>query len=60
MHSTMLSTFIKLPFAIKISGMSIFMWPFKTGFTAYLLSKLTINEQISRHQTEGINFKGAQ
>ena len=36
MHSTMLSTFIKLPFAIKISGLSIFEWPFKTGFTAYL------------------------
>ena len=31
-HSTILSTFIKLPFVIKIFAMSIFEWPFYTGF----------------------------
>ena len=29
----MLSTFIKLPFVIKIFVLSIFEWPFYTGFT---------------------------
>ena len=28
-----LSTFIKLPFAIKTFVLSIFEWPLKTGFT---------------------------
>ena len=32
-HSAILSTFIKLPFVIKIFVLSIFEWPFKTGFT---------------------------
>ena len=32
-HSAILSTFIKLPFAIKTFVLSIFEWPFKTGFT---------------------------
>ena len=32
-HSAILSTFIKLPFAIKIFVLSIFEWPFYTGFT---------------------------
>ena len=32
-HSTILSTFIKLPFVIKIFVMPIFEWPFYTGFT---------------------------
>ena len=35
-HSTILSTFIKLPFAIKIFVLSIFKWPLKTGFTVSL------------------------
>ena len=30
------STFIKLPFVIKIFVLSIFEWPFKTGFTVML------------------------
>ena len=33
-HSAIFSTFIKLPFAIKIFVLSIFEWPLKTGFTA--------------------------
>ena len=36
MHSALLSTFIKLPFVIKIFVSSIFEWPFDTGFTVYL------------------------
>ena len=32
-HSAIRSTFIKLPFVIKIFVMSIFEWPLKTGFT---------------------------
>ena len=32
-HSAILSTFIKLPFVIKIFVLPILEWPFKTGFT---------------------------
>ena len=32
-HSAILLTFIKLPFVIKIFILSIFEWPFYTGFT---------------------------
>ena len=32
-HSAILPTFIKLPFVIKIFVLSIFEWPFYTGFT---------------------------
>ena len=32
-HSAILSTFIKLPSAIKSFVLSIFVWPLKTGFT---------------------------
>ena len=32
-HSAILSTFIKLPFIIKIFVLSVFEWPFYTGFT---------------------------
>ena len=32
-HSATLSTFIKLPFVIKIFVLSIFEWAFYTGFT---------------------------
>ena len=33
--SAILSTFIKLPFVIKIFILSSFEWPLKTGFTVY-------------------------
>ena len=36
-HSAILSTFIKLPFVIKIFVLSIFEWPLKTGFTVICL-----------------------
>ena len=32
-HSAILSTFIKLPFVIKIFVLSIFEWSLKTGYT---------------------------
>ena len=32
-HSAILSIFIKLPFVIEIFVLSIFEWPFYTGFT---------------------------
>ena len=32
-HSAILSSFHKLPFVIKIFVLSIFEWPFYTGFT---------------------------
>ena len=32
-HSAIFSTFIKLPFVIKIFVLPIFEWPFYTGFT---------------------------
>ena len=32
-HSAILLTFIKVPFVIKIFVLSIFEWPFYTGFT---------------------------
>ena len=35
-HSAILSTFIKLPFVIKIFILSIFEWPFYTGFTVLI------------------------
>ena len=36
-HSAILLTFIKLPFIIKIFVLSIFEWPFYTGFTVLKL-----------------------
>ena len=36
-HSAILSTFIKLPFVIKILVLSIFEWPFYTSFTVIIL-----------------------
>ena len=35
-HSAILSTSIMLPFVIKIFALSIFEWPFYTGFTVIL------------------------
>ena len=37
-HSAILSNFIKLPFLIKIFVLSIFEWPFYTGFTVLFLT----------------------
>ena len=40
-HSAVLLAFIKLPFVIKIYVLSIFEWPYYTGFTVILLLLLT-------------------
>ena len=37
-HSAILSTFIKLLFAIKTFVLSTFKWPLKTGFTVHPLA----------------------
>ena len=39
-HSAILSTFIKLPFVIKIFVLSIFEWPLKTGLTVVFIYAL--------------------
>ena len=35
-HSSILFTFIKLPFVIKIFVLSIFEWPFYTGVAVHV------------------------
>ena len=42
-HSAILSTFIKLPFVIKSIVLSIFEWPFYTGFTVPIKKRSKIN-----------------
>ena len=34
-HSAILSTFTKLPFVIKTIVLSVYEWPFYTGFTVF-------------------------
>ena len=41
-HSAILSTFIKLPFVVKIFVLSIFEWLFYTGFTVCQYSNVTL------------------
>ena len=48
-HSAILPTFIKLPLVIKIFVLSIFKWPFYTGFTVESFASLLI---------KGTSFKG--
>ena len=43
----MISTFIKLPFVLKMFVLSIFEWPLKTGSTVYQL--LLTWDQILQH-----------
>ena len=43
-HSAILSTFIKLPIIIKIFVLSIFEWPFYTGFTVIIDPKVSVYE----------------
>ena len=46
-HSTILSTFIKLPDVIKTFVLSIFEWPFYTGFTVVMeLQKLDFRSSL--------------
>ena len=50
-HSAILLTFIKLPLVIKIFVLSIFEWPFYTGFTlAYSFTfSVTFSQSHSQH-----------
>ena len=41
-HSAILLTSIKLPFVIKIFVLSIFEWPFYTGFTALASTSMSV------------------
>ena len=50
-YSAILSTFIKLPFVIKIFVLPIFEWPFYTGFTVYMT-----NVFLSTIPMQGCNF----
>ena len=43
-HSAILTTFIKLPFVIKIIVLSIFEWPFYTGFSL-LVSRVSASSR---------------
>ena len=58
-HSTILSTFIKLPFVIKIFVLSIFEWPFYTGFTVYRTSAKSYMkpEAVESRETSGLNYR---
>ena len=47
-HSAIRSTFIKLPLVIKIFVLSIFEWPFHTGFTVYAKHTLDDHGCLSR------------
>ena len=48
-----LSTFIRLPFVINIFVLSIFEWPFYTGFTVPIKSNnFKFNSQLSLNKTE--------
>ena len=48
-HSEILSTFIKLPFVIKIFILCIFEWPLKTGFAVFLLQYSTDSTTFYEH-----------
>ena len=63
-HSAILSTFIKLPFVIKIFVLSIFEWPFYTGFTVVpkyvrikYIARLLSNGHMIFQTSIVINFK---
>ena len=47
-HSAIFLTFIKLPFDIKLFVLSIFEWPFYTGFTVisnFFLENKPVNDE---------------
>ena len=54
-HSAILSTFIKLPFALRTFVLTIFEWQLKTGFTVLVELGLTSywNQYPSQHTVSG-------
>ena len=53
-HSAILLTFIKLPFVIKTFVLSIFEWPFYTGFT------VLVNLRDDRMCLYGVSYRLCQ
>ena len=51
-HSAILSTFIKLPFGIKILVVSNFEWPFYTGFTVFANQDLQKKREEKREENK--------
>ena len=49
-HSAILSTFIKLPFVIKIFVLSIFERPLKTGFIVFQFCYRAMSSQANKEQ----------
>ena len=47
-HSSIVSTVIRLPFVIKISVLSIFDWPLKTGFTYTFFNPVCVQVSLTR------------
>ena len=64
-HSAILLTFINLPFVIKIFVLSIFEWPFYTGFTVYerkekhggLIVDWDVKHQLKQNCNMKVRFK---
>ena len=56
-HSALLSTFIKLSFAIKIFALSIFECPLKTGFTVSIACKCYHRHSRQSIIGPGISYK---
>ena len=52
-HSAILLTFMKLPFVIKIFVLSIFEWPFYTGFTVHDEHRYpTVHYKFAKHRNK--------
>ena len=56
-HSAIPLTFINLPFVIKIFVLSIFEWPFCTGFKVKIYSKTCIKWPLKSRQNIDLNDK---
>ena len=52
-HSAKLLTFIKLPFVIKIFVLSIFEWPFHTGFTVFMFHFQVLQQKTTDSEEDG-------
>ena len=56
-HSAILLTFNKLPFVIKIFVLSIFEWPFYTGFTIFtVVFSFAIISPLGERKSWVLNF----
>ena len=55
-HSAILLTFMKLPIVIKIFVLSIFEWPFNTGFTVVVVVVVALRPKSTAMVVEGRSF----